>query len=1263
MLKEVTTMLTVSARPRRVLHSQAGRVLGQTKSFFPHVSVGPTMQHLLASTLSLVLVLSAAAVLSLQAGAQVRFGSVVGTITDNSGATVSGATVKLTNLGTNETRTAQTSSAGTYVFPNLNAGLYKVEVQMAGFKQFIRDKVEVQVDLASRVDAGLQVGNVSETVEVVNEAPPLQTDSASLGTTIGQKEVESIPLSGRNVNNMLTLVPGVVAQGGTYGNAVNNQGGGARTNAIGFGNYAIGGGFGNQSAFYIDGVSSMGFSVNNSLIPSQDVVQEFRVATNNVSAEYGNYAGGVVNLTTKSGTNTFHGTVYDYLRNKVLNANDYFTNQQGKPRPPLVQNQYGAFIGGPVVKDRTFFFGGFERQQIHSATQVNQYTVPTAKELTGDFSELLTLPTPVKIYDPTTGLQFACNGQANVICPNRLDQAAVNIMTLNYPRAIPGAVTQNFVAATKTGGVNAQYNVRVDHRISNNNNLFGRYTYWKVDSNPYDAWGTQTQGQGHTGLYTHEAVLGDSHSFNSSTILEVRLAYLRAFQHEYPDSSGVDLSKIGPGWVALQSQLLAPPNWPSMNFGGDPQGISADNGIGSQLFWTQNVYMLSGNLTKIVGRHQIKFGAQGRHAQTLQAEGNGVLTLDFSTGSTAQTCPTPPNGCVPGGSALASALLGIPSQTLLAPGLLGGSRVFYNAYGLFVEDTFQATKKLTITAGIRWDQPGALTEENKNDTVFLPKKPSPLGTIVNPATGQSQKLMGTVALVGSSDWPSNREEYLHWKLFSPRLGLAYRVTDKTVVRAGYGLSYPPTVLSQDGPNLSPVNNAPTFYAGSTPGLSVSNPYPAAAGGITQPLRRNATPADFYGQNVFVMHVPGDHAGYVQQWNGAVERQIGKDASLTVAYAGSRGTHLLMQGWATVSNIGLNQLADQYFALGPGLGAGQLDEQLQNPFSALCTVGCSAAPITTPGPESGATIARGQLLRPFPQYGRVLQMDPHIGVTNYNSLQTSFMKRFGAGGILSVAYTYSKLKANTDSSSAFLDEGFIFGGSAQDNNHPNSEYSVSSYDIPHNLSIGYGVDLPVGRGKHFMGDAHGVTNAIVGGWRVNGITTFRSGVPLSTWQSGTPNGGVALSDITRYGGGQGYFGAQGSWIRPDFVSGCHLGVSGSREQKAANGWFNTACFSAVDLAVLNPATGAIAGTQVRFGDSPRNLDAVRLDHMNNWDFSIWKRTDITERVYLQFTADFFNMFNHVRFGGPDINVSSPTFGKVFAQANQPRAIQFGLRVGF
>ncbi len=542
----------LAAHPRLHLQTKSQVACGEQKPSFPRIQAGSMTQHFMASLLSVVLVFLAAAALCTEASAQVRFGSVLGTVTDSSGAAVTGATVKLTNLGTNEVRTAKTGTAGTYAFPNLNAGIYKLEVEMAGFKLFIRDRVEVQVDVASRVDATMQVGNVSESVLVTSEAPPLQTDSASLGTTIGQNEVESIPLSGRNVNNMLTLVPGVVAQGGTYGNAASNQANGARTNAIGFGNYAIGGGFGNQSSFFVDGVSSNAVAGNlNALIPSQDIVQEFRVATNNVSAEYGNYAGGVVNLTTKSGTNSFHGAAYEYLRNKVLNANDYFTNHSGPngtplPRPPLVQNQFGATLGGPIVKNKTFFFFGFEREPIRSATQVQPYTVPTDAELAGDFSD----PRLPKIYD-SAGNQYQCNGVMNVICPNLLDPNAVKIMTLNYPRPnVPGEVTQNFLAATKIGGENDQYNIRVDHRFTDKNNLFARYTYWKADSNPYDAWNTHTQGQGHTGLYTHK----------QSWEIPTRLTRLRFSTYGWPIFVSSSMSTLTA--VALTCRSLDPAGQP-----------------------------------------------------------------------------------------------------------------------------------------------------------------------------------------------------------------------------------------------------------------------------------------------------------------------------------------------------------------------------------------------------------------------------------------------------------------------------------------------------------------------------------------------------------------------------------------------------------------------------------------------------------------------------------------------------------------------------
>jgi hypothetical protein len=286
-----------------------------------------------------------------------------------------------------------------------------------------------------------------------------------------------------------------------------------------------------------------------------------------------------------------------------------------------------------------------------------------------------------------------------------------------------------------------------------------------------------------------------------------------------------------------------------------------------------------------------------------------------------------------------------------------------------------------------------------------------------------------------------------------------------------------------------------------------------------------------------------------------------------------------------------------------------------------------------------------LLRPFPQYDRVLALDPYLGKSNYHSFQTSFQKRFGNNGIVTAAYTFSRLNSNTDSITSFLDDASLFNGLVQDNNNLESEYSRSENDVPHNLSVGYGVDLPFGKGKQFLGGVSGIASVLVSGWRVNGITTIRSGVPLGMLQV------FAGSALSQLGGGGGYFGFQGLYMRPDQVGGCHLGTSGSREYRVDHGWFNTQCFTPVPF------------TDVRFGNAPRIDSGIRLDAMDNWDFSLAKNTALTEALNLRFTAEFYNTFNHPRFGAPGNTIGSPLFGIVTSQANQPRAIQFGLRLDF
>jgi outer membrane receptor protein involved in Fe transport len=1173
--------------------------------------------------------------------AQVRFGSVVGNVTDASGNSVAGANVTLTNLGTNEMRNVKTGNAGTYAVPNLTPGTYRVDIEQAGFKRFTANNVQVLVDVTSRADATLQVGNVSESVQVQADAVTLQTDSSSLGSVVAEEAVQNLPVSGRNTNNLMELVPGVTSGGSTYGTASGNQAGGARTNSIAFGNYFIGGSFGNQSAFFVDGVSSNGPANNvNGVIVSPDFVQEFRVATNNVSAEYGNYAGGVVNVATKSGTNAFHGNAYDYLRNKVLNANDFFSNHAGLDRPPLIQNQFGANAGGPVIHNKTFFFFGYEGTRTHSAV-LSTTTVPTAAELSGDFSAA-GLP-PIYDHSQPGDPQFSCNGQLNVICSSRIDPSATQLLADTYPAPNRPGLVNNYITNFASGGVQNLYLARVDHNFGSKDILFARYVYSKVISSPYDAWGTHTQGQGATGLYSQSAVLGNTYTISPSTLVDVRASYVRIFQNEAPNSTGIDIAKYGDNYGALKSQIVGGPGHgvdskPSTSITGTAgfpaTNMTSSNGIGSQLYWHQNLYALSGNLIRTFGKHQLKVGANVRRVQWISDADTSGITLTYNAEPTAS--PAAPGST---GIALASNLIGVPQRTNV--GNIGGSRAYYTNYGFFGEDTYQVTRKLTATLGLRWDQPSIYSEANNRDTVFLPNSAAPVGSVtsyMNPITGSAQQSMGLLALVSSPAWKSQREDNLHWHLFAPRVGAAYRVHPETVVRAGYGLSYLPPSLAQDGPNFSPINTISTAINNSfevTSGqpdqinATTSNPFPQ---GVALPPGRNANLANYYGSTI-VSRVPGDKAAYQQQWNLAVEQQITKSGTFTLAYAGSKGTHLLLQGFATASNINDNQLGDQYLAL----GAAELSKPVPNPFFGS---------ITNPSsPLSKQTVAQGYLLKPYPQYDRVLAVDPHRGFSNYNSLQASINMRLWGGGQVMAAYTWSKLISNTDNITSFLDPTSIFGGQIQDNTSwDKSERSLSGYDIPQNFTVGYTLPLPFGKGRTYLHDAGGMLSAIVGGWDFHGLTSIRSGPPIGMIQFESPI-------LQQFGGGNGFIFAPGIFIRPDVVPGCPKNVSGSRYHRALNGWFNTACFT--------PTTSPTA-----FGNESRVDSDIRVDGTDNWDLALSKDTPVTERVKLRFTAQAYNLFNRAQFSGPGVIAGLPgVTGVVTATAAPPRNLEFALRLTF
>jgi len=1152
-----------------------------------------------------------------RAQAQTNYGSVVGTVTDSSHADVVGATVVLKNNGTTATLTTKTGSGGTYSFLNLNPGSYSVTVSDSGFKSTTQNQVDVTIGGTTRADLALEIGDISQTVTVnATEAATLQTDTSALGGVVEGRQVVESPLNGRNVNNLLDFIPGVVPGGGTAGNTVANGGSGSfqvgtQTQAIAYGNYQIGGGFSGQSLFFIDGVLSNVPENNvNSLVPTQDSVQEFRVSTNNVTAEFGGFSGGVVQISTKQGTNQFHGTVYDYFRNTVLDANDYFDNQHGLARQPLHQNQYGFNVGGPLLKNKLFFFFSFEREPVTSGG-LDTFTLPTAAQLAGNFSAF----GPAQIlFNPATNAPYACNGVANTLCPSQIDPTALKLLQLEFPLPnLPGTVN-NFVGSAPIEGAQNQFDARVDYSLGNADQLFARYTFWNPHNGNSDPLGTKT-GAGPTGNTTTEAVVGDNHIFNPSTLADLRLSWLENYNFQVPLSDGFNQSTINANYGTLQNEQVN-------NHQGLLPGLGLQNYSGgaelSQLYWLNTAYSINGSITKVKGRHTIKVGGIGRQIEWTGFGNNQGLGLGASNAFTA-------NSAGVGGNAIASFLLGIPSSTGISE--VATTRSVLHSYGFYAVDTWQASNKLTLNLGIRWEQPGSYSEVNNNDTVLLTNLTTTLPNFTNPVTGTGQPTVGGLALTASSQYPSRREESLHWTLFSPREGFDYRLDNKTVVRGGYGIAFLPAEMTADGPGGSPINSAGTSLS-NTPGISyageptVANPLP---NGINQPLGRNPVAlTQLLGQGIG-SRIPNQPYGYVQQFNLGVERALDSKSTLSVAYAGSKGTHLVLSQGYTGTGINLDQLPDAYDSIGgnPTAATG-LFKQVANPYAGLFSSG---------GQRNQPTIFEGYLLEPYPQYTGVSQAVPRKGASTYNALQVSYKRNFAHSGLVQLAYTYAKLISNTDNTSSFED-GQGGQGVVQDNNNIHPDKSVSLQDLTHNLVINYGVDLPFGHGEMFLNNSSSLLNAVVGGWRMNGITTLHSGLPVPFNYNGTNY----LSQ---------YFGS--GPIRPHVVAGCNKHTGGSAQSRAATGWFNTACFTAPGV--------------FSFGDESRVDPNIRGGGAANFDLSANKSFKVYDSLTTKFSVEAFNLFNRTQFGAPDSGLGDGAFGIVTSQHNLPRVLQFALRFSY
>ncbi len=1158
--------------------------------------------------------------LGLPVAAQTSFGTVVGTVADSTGAVIPAATVTLTNIGTSESKTTQTDSIGAYQFVSLVPGTYRLEIEKTGFRRLARTQIQVEVQATVRVDATMEVGETSQTLEVASAVPLLQTEQANLSQVVEGRTVQDIALNGRNILNLVGLVPGVVPQGSSSGNPMGNQNAGGGTNVNGWANYQIGGGAANQSGSYLDGVP-LNVSYINAviLVPTQDAIQEFRVVTNNVGPEFGRFAGGIVNLASKSGTNDLHGSVYEFLRNRVLNANNFFNNRSGVARPSFVQNQYGANVSGPVIKDKTFFlvtYEGFKyRQGIPTVT-----TVPTAAMRTGDLSAK---GIPL-IYDPLTVCGKYNNNSCgrdssgnpiylrqafpgNIIPATRIDPTA---RYENFFWGLPtlSGVANNYAGNGIAGGDQYQLNFRGDHNVSDKQRIFGRYTRWVGNTIPNDLFRNNIGNAVYYG--TDNAVVADTYTFNGTTILDLRASYLRFISGFNPKSTGTDLSAFGPAYAALQNQVTFPqfPFAQVQGFLGAAGQAVTFNAVTARN--TSDNYVLSGSLTKILGSHTLKFGGESRRIEWYFNQTNfSSGQFLFDSGFTAQN----PLSTAGSGYSYASFLLGYAASGQAKEINVAAQQQYYHGY--YASDTFQASRKLTINYGVRWDYPGAFREKHDWATVALPTVADPLGQKVG------LPLVGKIALVNSSDYPDRTILPVSLKRFAPRLGLAYRWNDQTVIRAGYGISFLPNdIIFDNAPWTSPTNAAQTNYVASldggiTPASSISNPFP---NGLLQPSGRGSGYTNLVIGQTVESPIPGDAYPYIQQWNFTIQRQLPKGAALEVAYGGSKGTHLPLTTFVSGFDFfQRDQLPNQFDSLGSALVA-----QVANPFAGNVP--------STAGILTAATIARGQLLRPYPQYQNLYDTAAFGGSSTYHSLQTKIEKRFQGGGTILAAYTWSKLIGDSDTQTAFLESSSV--GSVQDWNNTRAERSLASYDVAHRLIVSYVLDFPVGKGRRFLNNASGVTDKLVGGWGMNGVSTFQSGFPITVI--------AQPSTLSRS------FGAGAP--RPDVIQGCMKNIDGSAQSKL-NHWFNTSCFTQPN--------------SFGFGSEARTDPNMRSAGIANYDFALFKRTNITERISTQFRAEFFNLFNRVQFNAPGSQLGTPQFGIVTAMRNLPRQIQFALRLEF
>ncbi|MBK8312499.1 MAG: TonB-dependent receptor [Acidobacteria bacterium] len=1189
--------------------------------------------------------------LTSSAFAQTSTATLRGTVEDGSGNVTLGATVTLTQASTGLKRTFAVRGDGQYNFTFLETGGYSLEVQAQGFKSYKLERFELAVAQNAELNIVLQPGNITDTITVTASEASLQLDTASgaLGGVVQRTQIDDLPLNGRNVFQLAQLEAGVSSSPGSR-SAIPSLGAG------GVGELSINGGRTLTNEIVVDGVPVTNKADNlPSLRPSPEAIQEFRIITNSYSAEYGRTGGGSLNFSVRSGGTKVRGTLFEFLRNDALDATNFFVNQTGLQKSKFRFNQFGGNLGGPVYlprfgtggpavkkSDKLFFFFNYEALRVRQA-QLRQSNVPTLKQRDGDFSELLGAAiTGVNVRDTSGALiparvgmiyvpgALVAAGQPGagsriVFANNVIPRAQQNVVGRNlaayYPLPNRAGFTNNYVVNSPISNTENQMVVRLDYNLSQKHLVYGRIIKdfnSTENAGPFPGSIAGTQGGPFVTNRPVSLVLDYVWTASPRVVAHFNAGVTRFNNRVTQFSDGFDLTTLGfPAYLAKASGDTRV--FPSTTVAGYTT-LGPTRGFGNALN-NQDTFSLNQDVSLLQGAHSFKLGANQRAYRIYNYRPDDPAgNFTFTRGFTARTANDTQSG-----DAVASLLLGNPNAGRLA--IVPQPAVQNLYYAFFAQDDWKVNNRLTLNLGLRWEADLGNTERFNRLTNFDRNGQFPVSSlsVAFPAATnlgtRTINMRGTVTPIGRNGVSSREQFDRDLNNWGPRIGLAFKLDDKTVLRAGGGIFY----ASNSGGGfstatyaLSDIGETP-FIASldnvtPTPGTSLSNPFP---NGIVQ------VPATFpgafygYGQQSLPVKVRDIRQPKIAQWNLSLQRELPWHLKVQAAYAGSASIGLLS------GPTDLNQLTPETVAL----GATVLNTLMANPF---LTLPADQRPAAT-SILGRATLSVGQLLRPFPQFGNVVSYNMNEAHATYHSLQLRVERRFSDGLLFNGSYTFAKTIDDVSSISA--------GPTIQNPNYQNyydrrNNKGLSTFDVRHRFIGNVTWRLPFGYDRRWLKE--GVIGQIVGGWGVNAIVQAQGGFPLNILAVSNGLQGLAFVGSTAAVGG----------LRPNLIG--DPVIADATQRKTSLLWFNTAAFQ--------------APPQYTFGNSPRTFSNLRGPGHFSTNVSLQRNFKFTETMRLQFRVEGFNVFNRTNFTTPVSVLGSANFGRLLA-AEDARQMQFALKLYF